>query len=97
MQYLVIDASLNGTGIRDEYEGNYIDPSSLGINSDLLDRINSWLLKYEAEHYKGYMNNSLIEELDNEGKELAIQIKKELKNVKIAYYSDAKMDKTIIY
>ncbi|EMJ49846.1 hypothetical protein LEP1GSC168_0877 [Leptospira santarosai str. HAI134] len=43
------------------------------------------------------MNNSLIEELDNEGKELAIQIKKELKNVKIAYYSDAKMDKTIIY
>ena len=26
MKYIIIDALLNGTGIRDKYKGEYIDP-----------------------------------------------------------------------
>ena len=32
MKYLVIDAALSGTGIRDKYEGGYIDPDDLGLS-----------------------------------------------------------------
>ncbi len=35
MRYLIVDASLHGTGIRDEYEGGYLTPASLGISSEL--------------------------------------------------------------
>lgn len=96
MKYLIIDASLHGTGIRDSYEGGYIEPKDLCLNSEIIKQLNEWLIKYENEHYKGYSNQNLINDLDNEGKEIALKIKQELLDVKIEYFSDAKMTKEII-
>jgi len=96
MLYLVIDACLNGSGIRDEYEGGYIDPATLGLSRDVIDRLKKWLSAYENEHYNGYSNSILIERLDNEGREIAVRVKRELGNVKISYYSDAKLTKEAI-
>ena len=52
--------------------------------------------KYENEHYNGFNDESLIEQLDKEGKEIALQIKNELSNVKLEYFSDAKMTNELI-
>jgi hypothetical protein len=93
MKYLIIDASLSGTGIRDYYEGGYVSPESLCLKEHTIQRLKSWLLKYENEHYNGFNNNSLIDELDNEGKDIALIIKNEISDVKIEYFSDARMTK----
>jgi hypothetical protein len=93
MRYLVIDALLNGTGIRDEYEGGYIDPKSLGISNELIDRLSKWLIAYEEEHYNNYSNIKIIDNLDCEGKAIALRIKNEVGDVKITYYSDARLTK----
>ena len=91
MKYLVIDASLNGTGIRDAYEGGYVSPEELKLSSETIQRLNSWIKNYEIEHYNGYENEKIIDELDREGKEIALIIKDEIINVKLEYYSDARM------
>ncbi len=89
MKHLVVDACLNGTGIRDYYEGGYIDPESLNISTELLNKLNKWLKEYENEHFKGYYDKKIVNKLDKEGKNIAIRIKKELSEVKVQYYSDA--------
>ena len=96
MKYLVIDASLNGTGIRDKYAGGYLSLNNLGLNTNTLDQFNKWLLKYENEYYNGFFDNNIIDELDKEGKEIALMIKNELSDVKLEYFSDAKMTTEII-
>ena len=91
MRYLIIDAALNGTGIRDKYEGGYIDPKDLGLSPLIIQHLNTWLLKYENEHYSGFLNNHIINELDTEGEKIAQVIKNELLEVKLEYFSDARM------
>lgn len=96
MKYLVIDASLSGTGIRDKYEGGYISPEDLELSCETIDKLKQWLSKYDSEHYNGFPNESLIDALDKEGKEIALQIKGELSEVKLEYFSDARMTNEII-
>lgn len=96
MKYLVIDAALHGTGIRDYYAGGYIDPENLNINSDLVAKLNDWLFRYENEHYNGFLDKKIIEELDFEGKNIARILKDELVDVKIDYFSAATMIKESI-
>jgi hypothetical protein len=96
MRYLVIDAMLYGTGIRDKYESGYLAPKDLGISIATTQRLNIWLSKYENEHYNGFINDDTINELDKEGKEIALQIKSELSEVKLEYFSDARMISELI-
>jgi hypothetical protein len=96
MKYLVIDAALSGTGIRDKYEGGYIDTEDLDLSLLIKQRLKEWLSKYESEHYNGFTNDTIINELDQEGREIALIIKNELSEVKIEYFSDARLTKEII-
>lgn len=96
MRYLVIDASLSGTGIRNKYEGGYLSPDDLGLSCETIDRLNQWLPKYENEHYKGFTDDYIIDKLDREGKEIALIIKNELTEVKLEYFSDARMTTEMI-
>jgi hypothetical protein len=96
MKYLVIDASLNGTGIRDKYEGGYLAPEELNLSSDTKNRLDEWLSKYENEHYNGFTDNNIIDVLDREGKEIALMIKNELSEVKLEYFSEARMTSEMI-
>lgn len=95
MRYIVIDASLRGTGIRDKYEGGYIRPEDLSLKTETVMRLNKWLSMYEEEHYNGFANNTLVNKLDQEGKEIALIIKNELIGVKVEYFSDARMTSEI--
>ncbi len=96
MKYLILDGYLSGTGIRDGIEGGYIGLENFKISSTIKNKIIDWVFKYENEFYNGYSDNMKVDELDSEGKAIAILLKKELPNAKIEYYSDAKMLKTII-
>lgn len=96
MKYLVIDACLGGTGIRDYYKGGYINPDSLGLSDEITDKLSKWVKEYENEHYDGFTNEENISRLDLQGREIAVMIKKELASVKVSYFSDAKMIKEII-
>lgn len=96
MKYLIVDAALSGTGIRDKYEGGYLEPEDLGLSQALINHLRDWLLRYENEHYFGYANSSLIDKLDLEGIEIALMIKNEITDVKIEYYSDAKLSRTLL-
>ncbi|HTN46577.1 MAG TPA: hypothetical protein VL098_09535 [Flavipsychrobacter sp.] len=51
---------------------------------------------YEYEHYNGYENIEKLNHLDDEGIEIAKMIKRELGDVKIEYFSDAKMISTML-
>ena len=96
MIYLVIDASLSGTGIRNKYEGGYLSPEVLGLSSNTIQYLNDWLSRYENEHYNGFTDDQIIDNLDREGKEIALLIKSELPEVKLEYFSDARMTNEII-
>ncbi len=96
MKYLVVDASLNGTGVRDYYRGGYVCLDSLKLSEELKTQLRIWLSKYENAHYDGFLDQDLTNKLDKEGKEIAANIKKELVNIKIDYFSDAKMTKDFI-
>ncbi|SMC48743.1 hypothetical protein [Moheibacter sediminis] len=96
MRYLVIDAAMSGTGIRNKYEGGYINPEDLSLSLAIRQRLNAWLSKYENEHYNNFADDNIINELDQEGKEIALMIKSELMVVKIEYFSDARLTTEII-
>lgn len=96
MKYIVIDAELNGTGIRNKYESGFLDPRDLRLNPNTINKLNQWLLDYENEHYKGYKIEHIIDELDKEGKEIALIIKSELLDVKMEYFSNARMTYEIL-
>ena len=96
MKYLVIEGTLNGTGIRDKCQGRYIAPEDLGLSLTIKKRLKDWLLDYENEYYNDFADDKLIEKLDQEGKEIALTIKKELSEVKIEYFSDARMTNEIL-
>jgi hypothetical protein len=96
VKYLTIDAALHGTGIRDYYNTIFINPGDLNLSDATVKRINEWLLKYENEFYKGYVNDDVIKEFDAEGIKIALTIKNELVEAKIEYLSDARMTRVMI-
>ena len=91
MKFLIVDGCLRGTGIRDKYQGGYINPVSLGLSSIFIKKLDFWLKNYEDEFYNQYTNTEWVKELDKEGENIALLLKKELVNSKIEYYSDAMM------
>ncbi|OPB88531.1 hypothetical protein BB021_08270 [Elizabethkingia ursingii] len=94
--YLVIDAALNGIGIRNKYEGGYESLEELGISLLTRKKIMEWLLEYENEHYNGFADIDIVNKLDREGREIALMIKNELPESKIEYFSTANMTSEII-
>ncbi len=91
---LLIDGMLNGTGIRDQLNGGYIEPESLGITPTLIKKLQDWHLKYQEEFYNGYSNTLIVDKLDELGRDISNEIQKELTEFKVSYFSDAKMSNT---
>ena len=96
MKYLIVDGCLSGTGIRDKYLGGYVNPVLLGLSSIFIKKLDSWLKNYEDEFYNQYINTERVKDLDKEGEDIALLLKKELANSKIEYYSDAMMTSKLI-
>ena len=93
MRYFIVVGTLSTTGILDGANGDYLEPDEIGISVELTLRLANWIAEYDAEHYRGFKNESRVQELDKEGKEIAIAIRQEIPDTKIAYFSDARMIK----
>lgn len=89
MRYLLVDGMMSGTGIRDAVEGGYLDPKDLELSEPLVRRISLWLLAYEEAHLEQYSDKDNIAELDAEGRKIRDQVREELPDAKVRYYSDA--------
>jgi len=93
--YLIVDASLNGTGIRDKYNGGYVDPDELPLSAATKERLKEWVLNYAKHQYHGFSDDKITTELDSEGKQIALAIKSELLDIKIEYFSNARSSEFI--
>jgi len=91
MRYLVIDGELSGTGIRDKYNGGYISPVDIGLNNTITNWISEWLLRYENAHYNEFADKIIVDELDKEGKKIAITMKNQFPEIDFEYFSAARM------
>jgi hypothetical protein len=88
-RYLTVDGMLSGTGLRDSVEGGYLEPTQLGLSDVLTDRIGRWLAEYENAHYAGFEDRAECDALDNEGIRICAEVKRELPQSKVEYYSHA--------
>ena len=92
MKYLIIDGYLNGTGIRDKYESDYITLSELNLSTALSERIEMWLQNYWNEFYANYPDKDKVADLDAEGVEITRAVAREMPDdYKLEYFSDARM------
>ncbi len=88
-RYMVFDGQLNGTGLRDYYDGGYIDPRSLRLSPDLLVKIAGWVANYQSALLRQSFDEEEVRTLDKEGIELIYLIKEQYPEMKINYYSAA--------
>lgn len=91
-KYLVVDGMISGTGISVQYENEYIEPESLKISADLIEKLNHWHEKYKQEFYNNYADTMKIQQLDKEGVEIASAISDEIADCKVSYFSDADLE-----
>ena len=93
MRYLTVDGMLSGTGIRDSLIGKYLDPNEVGFSSELIRRIEKWVIDYETAHYRQFNDEAENQRLDREGIEIAREAQSQLPEMKIEYFSNAQMKK----
>jgi hypothetical protein len=93
MRYLIVDAMLSGTGVRDAIGGGYVELAELGLSPNVVEAITSWLARYETAHYRQFDDPREVEALDDIGLELCNRLAQELQGNKIGYFSAARMEK----
>lgn len=96
MNYLVVDACLGGTGVRDAIKGGYLSLETLKLDANVVHEIGEWLGAYADAHYEGFSDTQKINQLDKTGVDLTNRLKLLLAPCKIAYYSSAH-NKTLLY
>lgn len=88
-KYLVVDAALNGTGVRTDIDSLDIDLHDLEISDELRLRISSWLSNYHEHQFLGFEDAPAVEALDSEGLGIVSELRLVLPGVKVSYYSEA--------
>lgn len=88
MKYITLDGYQNGTGIRDTYSNEYLNPFELNVSVQLQERINNWATKYIKNKFEGLadVQDSIFETLDKEAIEISNEILHETNEYKIDYY-----------
>jgi hypothetical protein len=66
-QYLVVDAALNGTGVRTDFTSSDVKLDELNISESLKTRIVRWLDRYQEQQFQGFEDAAVSESLDAEG------------------------------
>jgi hypothetical protein len=89
MKKIAIDASLSGTGIRDNINGGYLKPKELELNQEIENELFNWLNDYAEAFYGGYKEKNKIQELDEKGVLIARKISAFKSEYEVTYFSDA--------
>ena len=89
MRYLIVDAMLSGTGVRDAVSGGYVEIAELGLSPNVVGVIASWLARYETAHYRQFNDSREVDALDDIGLELCDRLTRELPENKFGNFSAA--------
>ena len=81
---------LSGTGVRNAVDGGYLKPEAIGISSSLALDVADWQKRYEAAHFAGFPEITVIK-LDEEGLTLLSSMQAEIPLKNIGYYSAGHM------
>ena len=81
----------SGTGVRDSYEGDYLDVDELGLSQELRNWLADWLERYRLASDENFV------QLDRDGLQLARRIQDSLEAAKVVYYSDATGHQTLSF
>lgn len=90
MKYLTIDEMMSGTGVRDSVEGGYLSLDTLSLSDDLIHDPREWLDEYRKQHISGYSDVFIINDFDSIEISLAVELKKQVIDAEVDYYSDEK-------
>jgi hypothetical protein len=90
-RHFIVDGMLSGTGVRDGINGGYIEIDDLALPEKLSRRIQKWHSAYEKLHFRNYKDHSQINKLDNEGKDIVVELQGLFQGDKVSYYSSALM------
>lgn len=99
MRYITVSADYTSSGVKDLNDGE-LDRKQLGVSESLWLAIQKWVSDYspiimmESEERAAEFDK--IHLLDQRGIEICKQIKTELKDVKVEYYSEGLLKKLII-
>lgn len=96
LRYLIVDGMFHGTGLRDAVEGGFIEPNLLGLPTEFVLQLESWLKKYENEHVNGFRDLEAVRRLDESGLKIASILVNLLPESQITYFSAATMEKTLL-
>jgi hypothetical protein len=73
--------------------GNISIPAKSDFSSELVRRIEKWVIDYETAHYRQFDDEAENQRLDREGIEIARQAQSQLPEMKVEYFSNAQMKK----
>ena len=90
----LIDGMMSGTGIRDAINGGYVEPSDLGLSSELTGDIERWVEEYRMAHMQGHPDHD-VAELDRVGLSIMARVQNELPTQKLGYYSDGRLERLV--
>ncbi len=93
MKYLTVDGVGFGTGVRDTYEGGYVDLDELKISGRLKKDIRTWISKYETAFFADFRDQATVTALDEAGEKIAKRLSDELPLSKIVYFSEARNER----
>lgn len=93
MKYLTVDGAGFGTGVRDTYEGGYVDLDELKISGQLKKDIRTWISRHETAFFADFRDQGTVTALDEAGEEIAKRLSDELPHSKIVYYSEVRNER----
>ncbi|WP_143016867.1 hypothetical protein [Dyadobacter soli] len=88
MKHIIIDAAHNGVRIRCFCSSKRVMVENLPISSPLIKSLSVWMQKYEEMNNGDCHPYSLIESVENEGINIALNIKNEAPYLNAVYQSD---------
>lgn len=95
-KYLYVEGEMSSTGIRDAVDGDFVSLDSLNLSESLKSRITSWLKDYEDHDRPQYEGSPIIDQLDEQGVEIAKLLQLELpEHIVVRYQSSVNM--TTVY
>ena len=91
-KYLYVEGEMSSTGIRDAVDGDFVSLDSLNLSESLKSRITSWLKDYEDHDRPQYEGSPIIDQLDEQGVEIAKLLQLELpEHIVVRYQSSVNM------
>ncbi|MCE6993046.1 hypothetical protein [Dyadobacter sp. CY323] len=91
MKHFILNATLDGAGIQENYNGEFLNPDELLLCQKIVEDLKIWISRYQKEICNEDIDYLMVCDIEREGICIARKIKNELPHVRIEYLSDILM------